>query len=1518
MLIKLPRCWALRLGLWWVVGGLLFGVWVIKPALPAVKAQTGNNTGRIAGIVTNAEGVPLAGIQVYPYRYDPTNQLFHQYVYIDPFGVPRNLDITTDAAGAFQASDLEQGEYTLHFIDAQHQHAFQFYGNSSKLSEATKIAVDSGNTTTNVNATLVAGGIISGHITMYNGTPIDEGAITVYYHDGQAWRSIYNNTSINRETQTFLASGLATNDYRIEYSVFHNQNSFLEYYENADSIDAARNIQVETGQITENINIVVGNNPQWGRIRGKVTSNEGVPLSGIEVHAMTQAGMETRHVTTDDNGNYEIPPLPPQTYRLFFRDPNENYAMQFYREQVGGTHAPDILVLPGKTVENINVKLQPGNRLTGEVRRWDGTPIPTSSTLNLTYVDEMLRWHFAIDIGSLKHTDSQATNRYEIGGLALGRYELELLLDQIHTETITITNTGTTNHNLVVGNGPGEIHGSVVNEAGEPLAGIELKLYRMNGNWQPELTSSGSRRWATTDQNGNYQFQVNPGIYLLLFEDPNQIYAFEYYRDATQIDLGQSITMTAGAIITAGQIILSPGGQISGHIELFDGRPFGRNGWGAIVLTKYEAQQWQLIRETVITTTSTANFDITTGFYNFGGLAAGQYGIGFRHYHSDNGGELYEEFYDNVSSPQEPTIISLADKGSIRIDVVLDILVKQIDNQRVLALYALALDHDPDRSDNLAPQLAPAMQSIIAATRDQPNKTAVVMADAAGVGDTRIYVVRNGRATPVQGLPNAAFQLDPTATEANMADGVTLGNFIRWARNSYPAEVTLFGFVGHGAPLVPATGFAEIGAAAGGIRPRTVDSLFPLPTRVGAYPSLTDNHPQALITPYDLATALRIGSNNGADPLQIADVAHCFAASIEELYELSPNSNQPYAEIILASPTYTYLDPPALGEALGAINTLMTPATMADQILQRYDALIDQADQSDGDAEVEHPRLLVAVNSRQVARVKQDWDKVAYHLLQNFDAAKLRQAYQASPHYDTTVCHPQDWSLSPPDALADLYGFAGALVTVYGADSAVGEAATVVLRDLEDTAILSRYQRNGIPWYAPSGAPLWNFDNHKGIALFADLQGQPTAQAGTVELSWQSRWYTADSLAGENPHPYAFIQNGFHGVTWATVFAEFWRRQAGVSIQTALCFPELASEPQTGELELIVLSDPLTGTVRVGLPFTPTAVVQTDRPTLKPTVRFNLYDINHTLLLSDTVQGGYWLTGTHQLAATRPYTPTAPGDFSLEVIVDPANNVSEANEADNHLSQRYTVAPPERFPLVISARLAEPTFFVNQAQVELHALVSPAESATTLVAQLYQFTNSRPSAPWQATLSALQTLDLTKPTLALNSLSPGVVVAHIWARTAQGHYSAHPAVVIFNYAPANQPLAAGQTHHYWLATPLATPVQLDLAVSGDVDLFAWSPFNGWGPEWRVAGSPLLLPASALTDGYLVAVTTFADSHYTLTAQPTAATPTTANATPELSQNWPAARPRFVQPVIDPPGIGALVAGRQFFLPLTAR
>ncbi len=1608
MLSKLPLRWALRLGLWLVVGGLVFGVWANKSALAARHVQIGDNTGRIAGFVTNAEGMPLEGIEVSAYRYDPQAVTDVHW----PYPWWHTNDAISDAAGAYQIANLQPGVYTLHFFDPTEFYAFEYLNDSLTLTDAMTIEVRTAQMTSGINVTLAPGGVIQGQISMYDGTPVSQieprfaggiggdsrGSITLLVQDGE-WQNVVKridfdswDSHFDLTTSTFNFRGLPSGNYRLSYGVIYGGvaytggNSYYEFYPNTANIDQARNVPITPADMQQNLTIVVGANPTYGRIQGRVTDSAGEPVAGVAILAFSTnapvfdtgydgyTATPDRSTLTDAAGYYEIPALAPDDYRLHFFDPASTHYPQlaeppwatnlhmpeYYSNKLRWSTADVVHVITGSTTSTIDAMLEIGTYLSGQVRMVDGSLLNSDDTSSRTTTpwfsikhQRFLEQGYPLYPYQPKVSYDRITGSYLVGGLAPGTYVLEYGLAYDYNGvnyanwrsipiTIQVSGNAPLIQDIVVPESAKQqepspsIRGRVTDETGMPLVGIKVSA-AVNCNDGRDCTEPRD----ITDEQGNFDLYLQPNIgmnHSLSFSDPSGVYAFEYYDDSPTVSGAKPIQVAEDGTVRSEETIISdihikmsPASKLTGHITLFDGTPLaamtgehqadGTLHRGSITLSSLSQSNdsWQLVTTIDVFSSTVAywgnvgsrlvQFDMATNTYHFAGLTPGRYQIAVEAVHNgiDYGGASPDRV--EVGSTYEITVAAGVSYNNV--DLILG-----TDNQRVLALYALALDHDHDRIDNLAPQLAPAMQSIIDATRHHPNKTAVVLADAAGVGDTRIYVVRNGRATPVQGLPNAAFQLDPTATEANMADGVTLGNFIRWARNSYPAEVTLFGFVGHGAPLVPATGFETLVAASGGIRPRILDSLFPLPTRVGAYPSLTDNHPQALITPYDLATALRIGSNNGTDPLQIADVAHCFAASIEELYELSPNGDQPYAEIILASPTYTYLDPPALGQALGAINTLMTPARMADQILQTYDALIDQADQSDGDADVEHPRLLVAVNSRQVARVKQDWDKVAYHLLQNFDEAKIRQAYQASPHYDTTVCRPQDWSLGPPDALADLYGFAAALITVYGADSAVGGAATVVLRDLEDTAILSRYQRNGIPWYAPKGAPLWNFDNHKGIALFADLQGRPTDQPGTVELSWQTRWYTADPLNGENPHPYAFVQNGFNGVTWATLFAEFWRRQPGVTIQTALCFPELATEPQTGELRIVALNEPLTGTVRVGLPFTPTAVVQTDHAALKPTVRFNLYDANQALLLSNTVQGGYWLTGTHQLTAMRPYTPTAPGDLTIEVIVDPTNNVSEANEADNRLVQRYTVAPPDRFPLVISARLAEPTFFVNQKQVALHALVSPADSATTLVAQLYQFTNDAPSAPWQPMPQARQTLDPAKPTLVLTDLAPGVVVAHIWARTAQGLYSARPAVVLFNYAPANQMLGAGQTHLYWLATPLATALQLDL--TGSADLFAWSPFNGWGPEWRMGGAPLILPASTLTDGYLLAVTTVADSQYTLTAQPTANPTTVANATPDLSQSWPVARLHLVQPVINPPGGGALVAGRHSFLPLVTR
>ncbi len=1531
---------------------LLVSLWLSLWSTTPLFAQATDETGRIAGIVTNEEGVPLAGIQVTPFHISDSGE--------------RNLvwqqQVLTDSAGSYQITDLEPGPYIVRFQDLEGIYAFEDYPE--------QLVVRSGQTTVDIDAALTLGGVITGYVSLYDGTPVGQsvsyivgnnnhpndiyhGSIGLLYDNGFEWEYIDGLAFESAEprfdlaTSTFRIEGLATGSYIIQYSAYHKgipplirggQIPYEGYFDRAEDSASATSVYVTAGVTLSSLHIVIGDTPTLGRIQGRAMDENGVPLAGIIVEAYRYEDEHhvyvARNVLTDSQGYYTLRELPAGDYAVRFSDHSGKYAFQF-ADQTELTSDAFIVLAPGQHLENVDATLQLGSSLTGKIFVNDGSSV---TDLDMWIVLEHIDWRskgseiaaFSTQFPNPYYDIN--TNQYTVNGLAAGIYRFGVSGGTGHIIPVTVTVPSSTINSVDVTINThadyGTVEGWVTDTDGKPISGIQISLRALQNGPLPY----GDIR-AQTDRDGYYRISnVIEDDYLIIFHDPLGNYAFQFFPNSADMSAAQWITVDPGAQITNIDAVLRMGGEIRGAITVY----------GSGSLSEKDVQTLSLLIESkdvfgatvqnrvfMRTYLQKADNNLWTGEYAIRGLARGEYGLCVS-LRMSNVGEKYKilsSCYGAILNPQDTTNIEIQSSETITIDAVL-----RYDNQRVLALYALALDHDPDRIDNLAPQLAPAMQSIIAATRDQPNKTAVVLADAAGVGDTRIYVVQNGRATPVQGLPNAAFQLDPTLTEFNMADGETLGNFIRWARNTYLAEVTLFGFVGHGAPLVPATGFADIVAASGGIRPfgptDLTTSLFPLPSRVDAYPSLTDNHPEALITPHDLATALRIGSNNGADPLQIADIAHCFSASIEELYELSPNGTQPYAEIILASPTYTYLDPPALGQALGAINTLMTPATMADQILRTYDSLIEQADLSDGDADVEHPRLLVAVNSRQVARVKADWDKVAYALLQNFDGEKLRQAYLASPKYDTTLCRPQDWALSPPDALSDLDGFAVALRQVYGAESAVGQAATTVIRDLEESAILSRYQRNGTPWYAPQNAQFWNFDQHKGIALYTDLQGMPTAKAATVELSWQSRWYTADTLGGENPHPYAFVQNGADGVTWADLFAEFWRRQPNVTIQTALCFPELASDPQTGALRAVVITSPVTDTMRVGLPFTPVAVVAVEQATLKPKVRFNLYDATQTLLFSDTVQAGYWLTGTHQIAATRAYTPTAPGSITVEVTVDPTNGFIESDESDNHLVHAYTVAAATNlFPLAITAQLAEPALFVSSDRVQLQAAITPVDLATTLEVQLYQFADNATNTPWQPVLRDGQLLDREHPELLLDGLSPGVVLLHIWARTADGSYSATPALVEFNYAPANQLLAAGQRHIYRLPpdrlpAPVNGATQLNLALSrGRADLFAWSPFNQWGPEWSISApgdAPLILPATTSAEGYLLELYAITETQYTLTAQPTANPPTTVNAMDDDSHYRPAGKPFLIEPVSMAPGRGRLVAGRQFFVPLVSR
>ena len=517
-------------------------------------------------------------------------------------------------------------------------------------------------------------------------------------------------------------------------------------------------------------------------------------------------------------------------------------------------------------------------------------------------------------------------------------------------------------------------------------------------------------------------------------------------------------------------------------------------------------------------------------------------------------------------------------------------------NNDLTAVYLLAFDNDPHSSVNLSEHYSVTVQSIVAATA-VGDRTAVILADRHGSADTHVLIAAGGVVTPLVGLPNATGFLDSNLDEYNMADGATLGQFLVWALQTYPAPRTVVSYVGHGAPLVPETNIAValgLGDNDGIVPdPNPNDALLPpLPIHVDVNAALTDYTSQDLITPHDLAVALQAVAGAGLPSIAVLDLVHCFSATIEELHEIAGVINgagEPLAATMTASPNYTFFAPTMLGAALGELDPTQTPPVMAVSLINSYDDHLAIYDESESEADVPHPRQLVAVESRFVPDVKEAWDRVAYYLLQDFPTAvdTLTAVYNSPTvnKYDTTFCQPLDYELAPPDALVDMTRLARELSLQYPSGHPVGTWSVQTLVSL-DTAVLANISRNGQPWFAPHPQPHWHFDNTEGIALYADLVGMDLPPDTTSALVWQAHWYTDTVFAGPagNPFPYAFVQGGYDGVTWqatgtgtnwADFLARWWQEVLGgetESLATSACLPEFPLLRQ-GHLFLPVVQD---------------------------------------------------------------------------------------------------------------------------------------------------------------------------------------------------------------------------------------------------------------------------------------------------------------------------------------------------------
>lgn len=450
--------------------------------------------------------------------------------------------------------------------------------------------------------------------------------------------------------------------------------------------------------------------------------------------------------------------------------------------------------------------------------------------------------------------------------------------------------------------------------------------------------------------------------------------------------------------------------------------------------------------------------------------------------------------------------------------------------QSLLAIYLLALDNDLGLHEQSL------LTNLEAGTAGQYDRMALVVLDGRGPHDTRVLFVQDGKSTPLAGLPNAQGIVRDDLDEYDMADGATLGGLLKWARQSYPTAQTLVTFVGHGLPAAPIADVDQLWP-----RQRVaaeqrvgVGNGIPLPTKYWAHPNYTDSHPKrTLLTPKQLGIALAQATNQGANPITVLDLIHCFGATMEELYEVAP-----YVAATVASPSYAYLQPEMLQQSLRQLPTNLSAIALAKRLATFHQI-----------QEPNHPSVITAVDNSRLAALRAAWHGVAGALLHRWaqdptTRDRLTQAWRQAAKYDAPLCD-DEWRIDDSDYLADLGSFARALQNTFPGEP-VAEQAQQVLTEL--SGAVTTITQADHPWMRPD--QFWNFNQeYAGIALYGNLI--PWQQAGQPYLSFQAHFYTSDATEA----PYRFLQRRTpNDTTWADLFTTFWQ---GQTVQTVACLPAL-------------------------------------------------------------------------------------------------------------------------------------------------------------------------------------------------------------------------------------------------------------------------------------------------------------------------------------------------------------------------
>lgn len=203
---------------------------------------------------------------------------------------------------------------------------------------------------------------------------------------------------------------------------------------------------------------------------------------------------------------------------------------------------------------------------------------------------------------------------------------------------------------------PGSLSGRVTNAAGDPLAGIEVRLCYL----------SSCSRTALTGPDGRYEFLgLPPATYLVEFRDPSRVYAPQFYGNVVDQALATGVVVSGNAVIDI-DAVLAPGATVTGSIS---GVPAIGQSWYYVYLFRRSASLTWLYEGEYGSQGITASLP-----YTFTGLAAGAYVLcGISAGEVGYFSECYEDLLarDFYQPPADAVGFPLAAGETRRVDMVI-------------------------------------------------------------------------------------------------------------------------------------------------------------------------------------------------------------------------------------------------------------------------------------------------------------------------------------------------------------------------------------------------------------------------------------------------------------------------------------------------------------------------------------------------------------------------------------------------------------------------------------------------------------------------------------------------------------------------------------------------------------------------------------------------------------------------------------------------------------------------------